>query len=123
MHYKSNQLNNMQTRVSFNDYFGFGISIDAKGTIYDIQKFATMYGGSLTVYDMSKTQFAEDFPDKPYRLSYRLNKAPFEIFIYGIELTEDEYNIQILAWNGKQCVSVEAGSNLTLIDNSYLLLR
>ena len=123
MHYKSNQLNNMQTRVSFHDYFGFGISIDAKGTIQDIQKFATMYGGSLTVYDMTTSKFSDINLEKPYRISYRLNKAPFEIFIYGIELTEDEYNTQILAWNGKESVSVEAGSNLTLIDNSYLMLR
>jgi hypothetical protein len=113
----------MQTRVSFHDYFGFGISIDAKGTIQDIQKFATMYGGSLTVYDMTTSKFSDINLEKPYRISYRLNKAPFEIFIYGIELTEDEYNTQILAWNGKESVSVEAGSNLTLIDNSYLMLR
>ena len=114
----------MQSKVTFNDLFPqFGISVDAKGTIQDVQKYAHLYGGTLTIYDMSKTQFAEDFPDKPYRLSYRLVKYPFELFIYGIELTEDNYETQKLAWNGKQCVSVEAGSNLTLIDNSYLLLR
>jgi len=124
LHHKSNQLNNMQTRVTFNDLFPqFGISVDSKGTIHDIQKYAHLYGGTLTVYDMSKTQFAEDFPDKPYRLSYRLVKYPFELFIYGIELTEDEYNTQILAWNGNRVIEVKPNSPITLIDNSYLLVR
>lgn len=114
----------MQSRVTFNDLFPkFGISVDAKGTIQDIQKFASMYGGTLTVYDMSKTQFADDFKEKPFRLSYRLIKAPFELFIYGVELTEDEFNTQILAWNGNHVIDVQPKSQITLIDNSYLLVR
>ena len=124
MHYKSNQLNNMQSKVTFNDLFPqFGISVDAKGTIQDVQKYAHLYGGTLTIYDMSKTQFANDFREKPYRLSYRLVKAPFELFIYGIELTEDNYETQKLAWNGANLIVVEPNCQLTLIDNAYLLLR
>jgi len=124
LQHKSNQLNNMQSRVSFNDLFPqFGISVDAKGSIYDIHKYVSLYGGTLTVYDMSKTQFADDFKDKPYRLSYRLIKAPFELFIYGVELTEDEFNTQILAWNGNHVIDVQPKSQITLIDNSYLLVR
>jgi hypothetical protein len=114
----------MQTRVTFNDLFPeFGISVDSKGTIQDVQKYAHLYGGTLTVYDMSKTQFANDFLEKPYRLSYRLVKAPFELFIYGIELTEDNYETQKLAWNGANLIVVEPNCQLTLIDNAYLLLR
>ena len=122
MHYKSNQLNNMQSKVSFNDlYPSFGISVDAKGTIQDIQKYAHMYGGSITIYDMRRS--FRDIEEKPYRLSYRLNKAPFEFFIYGIELTEDEYETQKLAWNGADSIIVEPNARITLIDNSYLLIR
>jgi hypothetical protein len=114
----------MQSRVTFNDLFPqFGISVDAKGTIQDVLKYAHLYGGTLTVYDMSKTQFAEDFKEKPYRLSYRLIKAPFELFIYGIELSEDDYHTQILVWNGSAVVDVQPNSPITLIDNSYLLVN
>ena len=123
MHYKSNQLNNMQSRVSFHDLFPrFGISVNSKGTIQDIQKYAHMYGGVITIYDMRKDWNGFD-DDKPYRLSYRLNQAPFEFLIYGIELTEDEYETQKLAWNGSDSIIVEPNCQLTLIDNSYLLLR
>jgi hypothetical protein len=114
----------MQSRVTFNDLFpDFGISVDAKGTIQDVLKYAHLYGGTLTVYDMSKTQFADEFQEKPYRLSYRLVKDPFELFIYGIELTEEDYHTQILAWNGNRVVFVQPNSPITLIDNSYLLVH
>jgi hypothetical protein len=112
----------MQSKVSFNDlYPSFGISVDAKGTIMDIQKYAHMYGGTITIYDMRRS--FRDIEEKPYRLSYRLNKAPFEFFIYGIELTEDEYETQKLAWNGADSIIVEPNAQITLIDNSYLLIR
>jgi hypothetical protein len=112
----------MQTKVSFNDCFPkFGISIDSKGTIYDIQKYATMYGGVICVYDLRKN-FA-DWHESPFRLSYRLTQPPFEFMIYGIELTEDEFETQKMAWNGADSVMVEPGCKLTLIDNSYLLVR
>jgi len=123
LHYKSNQLNNMQNKVSFHDLFPrFGISVNSKGTIQDIQKYAHMYGGVITIYDMRKDWNGFD-DDKPYRLSYRLNQPPFEFLIYGIELTEDEYETQKLAWNGSDSIIVEPNCQLTLIDNAYLLLR
>ena len=122
MHHKSNQLNNMQSKVSFHDlYPSFGISVNSKGTIHDIQKYAHMYGGIITMYDMRKDW--SGFEDSPYRLSYRLNQAPFEFLIYGIELSEDNYETQKLAWNGADSIIVEPNCQLTLIDNSYLLLR
>jgi len=123
LHYKSNQLNNMQSRVSFHDLFPrFGISVNSKGTIQDIQKYAHMYGGVITIYDMRKDWNGFD-DDKPYRLSYRLNQAPFEFLIYGIELNEDQYETQKLAWNGADSIIVEPNAQITLIDNSYLLIR
>ena len=113
----------MHSKVIFFDHYpAFGISIDAKGTIQDIHKYVSMYGGQLAVYDMSK-HYPADYAEKSYRLSYRLNKAPFDFFIYGIELTEDEYVTQILAWHGEDLVEVEPDAEITLIDNSYFLIR
>jgi hypothetical protein len=112
----------MTSRVKFNDLFPrFGISVDAKGTIQDIQKYAHMYGGIITIYDMRKEW--NGFDDSPYRLSYRLNQPPFEFLIYGIELTQEQFDIQKLAWNGSDFIIVEPNCHLSLIDNSYLLLR
>ena len=112
----------MTSRVTFNDLFHqFGISVDAKGTIQDIHKYASMYGGALVIYDMRKNM--DGYDDDPFRMSYRLSKPPFDFMIYGIHLTEDEYETQKMAWNGEVVVNVEPGCNLTLIDNSYLLLR
>jgi len=112
----------MQSKVRFNDLFpSFGISIDCKGTIQDIQKYAHMYGGIITVYNMGK-EFPNQY-EKPFRISYRLSQPPFEFMIYGIEITEEQFETQILAWNGKQSVFVEPKAEITLIDNSYLLLR
>lgn len=112
----------MKSKVQFNDHFpNFGIAISAKGTIQDVHKYAHMYGGTITIYDMRKDW--SGFDDKPYRLGYRLNQPPFEFLIYGIELTEDEYETQKLAWNGLDSISVKPKAEIVLIDNSYLLLR
>jgi hypothetical protein len=112
----------MTSRVSFHDlYPSFGISVNSKGTIQDIHKYAHMYGGVITIYDMRSDW--SGFDDKPYRLSYRLNKPPFEFLIYGIDLTEDEYETQKPAWNGAESIIVERNAQITLIDNSYLLIR
>lgn len=112
----------MNSRVVFHDLFpNWGISIDAKGTIHDIHKLASIYGGRLTVYDMNGQLGANE--SNPYRLSYRLNKPPFDFFVYGIELTEDEYNTQILAWNNNHTIELIGKSEITLIDNAYLLIR
>lgn len=112
----------MNSKVTFNDNFPqWGISVDCKGTIHDIHKYASMYGGCLTVYDISKT-----FPyysPKSFRLSYRLVQPPFEFMIFGIELTEDQYITQMLAWNGNDSIILEGKSEITLIDNEYLLIR
>jgi len=109
----------MKTKVQFNDHYpNFGIAISSKGTIQDIQKYAHIYGGNILMNNFIGIDKA-----KPYRLSYFLNKYPFEFMIYGIELTEDEYETQKLAWNGETFISVKPNAEIVLIDNSYLLLR
>jgi hypothetical protein len=109
----------MTSKVSFHDLFPrFGISVNSKGTIQEIQKYAHIYGGNILMNNFIGIDKA-----KPYRLSYFLNKYPFEFMIYGIELTEDEYETQKLAWNGETFISVKPNAEIVLIDNSYLLLR
>lgn len=109
----------MTTKVTFNDYYHeFGINISGKGTIADVQKYAFLYGGSIMLVDFRMLD-----KDKPYRLTYRLCHPPFEFFIYDIELTEEEYQIQKDAFNGKEFVMVNPKQEIILIDNTYLLIR
>ena len=112
----------MTSKVVFNDWFPrFGISVDSKGTIADIQKFAQLYGGIIAMYDM-RENFPDDY-DTPYRISYRLSNPPFEFMIHSIEISKEHFELQKSAWNGHASVMVTPKTRITLIDNSYLIVN
>lgn len=91
---------------------GNGIFIDLfSEDLKEIQEAVYRYGGNIIVYELADE----------YRISYTLNTPPFSMMIYGIHITEDQFNTQVKAFGG-QIKQFEKGTKLTFIDNLYFVL-
>lgn len=76
----------------------------------DIQEAVFRYGGTVLMYELADS----------YRMSYTLNADPFSMMVYGIHISEEQYNAQVKAFGG-QVKQFEKGTKLTLIDNLYFV--
>ena len=76
----------------------------------EIQEAVYRYGGNVVVYELGSE----------FRISYTLNAPPFSMMIYGIHITEYQFNSQVKAFGG-QLKQFEKGTKLVLIDNLYFV--
>lgn len=76
----------------------------------DIQEAVFRYGGTILMYELADS----------YRMSYTLNALPFSMMIYGIHITQEQFDAQVKAFGG-QLKQFEKGTKLTLIDNLYFV--
>jgi len=76
----------------------------------EIQEAVYRYGGNIIVYEL-----ADEF-----RISYTLNAHPFSMMIYGIHITQHQYESQVKAFGG-QLKQFKKGDKLVLIDNLYFV--
>ena len=90
---------------------GNGIFIDLfSENLKDIQEAVYRYGGNIIVYELADE----------WRISYTLNAPPFSLMIYGIEISQDQFDFQVKAFGG-QMKQFEKGTKLTLLDNLYFV--
>ena len=76
----------------------------------EIQESVYRYGGNVVIYELADE----------WRISYTLNTPPFYLMIYGIHITEEQFDLQVKAFGG-QVKQFEKGTKLTLIDNLYFV--
>jgi hypothetical protein len=88
-----------------------GIFIDLfTEDLKEIQEAVYRYGGNIVVYELADE----------WRISYTLNAHPFSMMIYGIHITQDQFNAQVKSFGG-QLKQFEKGTKLVLIDNLYFV--
>jgi hypothetical protein len=88
-----------------------GIFIDLfTEDLKEIQEAVYRYGGTIIVYEIIDA----------FRISYTLNSGPFSMMIYGIHISQEQYDLQVNAFGG-QVKQFEKGTKLVLIDNLYFL--
>jgi hypothetical protein len=88
-----------------------GIFIDIfTEDLKDIQEAVFRYGGTILMYELADS----------YRISYTLNAHPFSMMIYGIHISQEQFNLQVHAFKG-QVKQFEKGTKLTLLDNLYFV--
>lgn len=88
-----------------------GIFIDLfTEDLKEIQEAVYRYGGNIVVYELADE----------WRISYTLNAHPFSMMIYGIHITQQQYDLQVKAFGG-QLKQFQKGDKLTLIDNLYFV--
>jgi hypothetical protein len=88
-----------------------GIFIDIfTEDLKEIQEAVYRYGGNVIVYEIGDE----------FRISYTLNAHPFSMMIYGIHISQEQFDAQVRAFGG-QVKQFEKGTKLVLIDNLYFL--
>ena len=93
------------------EMFGNSIFIDIfSDDLKEIQESVYRYGGNVVIYELADE----------WRISYTLNAPPFYMMVYGIHISEEQYNAQVKAFGG-QVKQFEKGTKLTLIDNLYFV--
>ena len=93
------------------------IRIDSIGTLNDVHHMASRFGGTISVMMIDVGRESKNI----YRMGYILRHWPFELLIYGIELTKEQYEIQIDSWNGETFKKYQPKTIVTLVDNLYFL--
>lgn len=90
---------------------GNGIFIDIfSEDLKEIQEAVYRYGGNVVVYELADE----------WRISYTLNAHPFSMMIYGIHISQEQFDAQVKAF-GCQLKQFQKGDKLTLIDNLYFV--
>jgi hypothetical protein len=90
---------------------GNGIFIDIfSEDLKEIQEAVYRYGGNVVVYELADE----------WRISYTLNAHPFSMMIYGIHITQEQFDAQVKVFGG-QVKQFEKGTKLVLIDNLYFV--
>lgn len=90
---------------------GNGIFIDIfSEDLKEIQEAVYRYGGNVVVYELADE----------WRISYTLNNPPFFMMIYGIQITQEQFDLQVKTFGG-QVKQFEKGTKLTLLDNLYFV--
>lgn len=102
-----NVFNNVKCRLDANGE----IWIDLKFKDISLIQQAALMGGQITIYRVNELCFMT--------FLFRSNKVNIQTF--GCELTKDQYESQLVAWEDKNYISFAEGTELTLIDNSYFL--
>jgi hypothetical protein len=93
------------------EMFGNSIFIDIfSDDLKEIQESVYRYGGNVVVYELADE----------WRISYTLNAHPFSMMIYGIHITQEQFDAQVKAFGG-QLKQFKKGDKLTLIDNLYFV--
>ena len=88
-----------------------GIFIDIfTEDLKEIQEAVYRYGGNILVYKLIDE----------FRISYTLNANPFSMMIYGIHISQEQFDLQVHAFEG-QFKKFEKGTKLTLLDNLYFV--
>lgn len=88
-----------------------GIFIDIfTEDLKEIQEAVYRYGGIILMYELADS----------YRISYTLNAHPFSMMIYGIHISQEQFDLQVQAFGG-QVKQFEKGTKLTLLDNLYFV--
>ena len=88
-----------------------GIFIDLfSEDLTEIQEAVYRYGGTIVVYELVNE----------FRISYSLNEYPFSMMIYGINISQEQFEAQVKAFGG-QVKPFKKGTKLTLIDNLYFV--
>jgi len=77
-----------------------------------IQKAALM-GGKISIYHLPTLDM--------YCISYNYKSGKLNVQIYGCELTKEQYESQLKAWNNDDFIVVPEGTQLVLVDNNYLV--
>ena len=76
----------------------------------EIQESVYRYGGNVVIYELADE----------WRISYTLNAPPFYMMIYGIHISQEQFDLQVHAFAG-QFKQFKKGTKLTLIDNLYFV--
>jgi hypothetical protein len=76
----------------------------------EIQEAVYKYGGNIVVYELVNE----------FRISYTLNAPPFSMMMYGIHISQEQFDYQVKAFGG-QVKQFEKGTKLVLIDNLYFV--
>jgi hypothetical protein len=88
-----------------------GIFIDLfTDDLKEIQEAVYRYGGNIVVYEIIDA----------FRISYTLNAHPFSMMIYGIHISQEQFDCQVKAFGG-QVKQFEKGTKLVLIDSLYFV--
>lgn len=104
-----NVFNNVKCRWDYNGEIWFDLRVPE---ITFIQK-AALIGGQIAIYHVNHVDL--------YYMSYHYKNGKVNIQTFGCEITEDQYNSQLLAWDGENYINFDEGTELTLIDNTYFL--
>jgi hypothetical protein len=102
-------MNNMRSKVRIDLQNRMWVDI-YDGTIQDIHR-ACLMGGQLVVYQI----------DELYYISYHHTQGNIHVLFVGVTITKEQYDQQIMAWNGKTYYLASPGTELLLIDNSYFI--
>lgn len=109
--FKSNQKKMNTEKAKVIEMPGNGIFIDIfSEDLKEIQEAVYRYGGNVVVYELADE----------WRISYTLNTPPFSMMIYGIHISQEQYDLQLKAFGG-QVKQFEKGTKLTLLDNLYFV--
>ena len=93
------------------EMLGNSIFIDIfSDDLKEIQESVYKYGGNVVVYELADE----------WRISYTLNTPPFYMMVYGIHITQEQFDLQVKAFGG-QVKQFQKGTKLTLIDNLYFV--
>lgn len=108
-------MNTEKARVRLNEWNQLCIDIHTT-ELKDLQEAILKWGGKLVLY------YLPEYGGRTsYHMSYYNKQGDTHVMLYGVELSCQDYETQMEAWNGRQRKSYPAGTQLIIADNSYLL--